>query len=622
MTTTRSRCDTHPHGRAVRLVAVLAAIALLAACSGGGGRVPGIDEIDAPDTDPLIPEGFEDACSSSADPAVHAFAVALGYCNGGGPSVPDGIGCDDEDSDGYCDDCVDINGDGFCDDCTDYDGDGACDPCLSVGFDGYCSCFDYDDNGTCDDDLNNDCGSNDIFVPCEPELPCETDADWDGICDDEDPCIDIDWDGWCDLDDPCVDGDFNGICDNADCYDFDLDGDCDPFDDVCVDINGDGICYDPPGPLMPVPPTFDFGLLAPGECVDQGSAVSTPDGIWFDDAVVYTPGGAPRLIFGSVQDLTWSNHVFERDEEGRPQRELIDTNRDGYADREVTWSYDALHRLVAKTRRHVAGTAQLDDDTVESWTYEYFPGQSEAYREHYRWRYGDTWGWSTVTLTLDGGDTVINHHDYSDDGLFDATVTVTWSADHQVMTRGTDFEADGIDDETERQTFHQSGALLERAVDFNADGEVDYADVAAVTEGAFGLEQLEMDLGNDGVIDRAETYLYDAEGVLTDRIDAHSDGQLWHTSFDAQGRQVEHLNDRNSDGVWGYAEHTAWHEGDVVASTRSEWDDTEDGLIDAWNELIYDEQGRKVLERSGTTPEEPSFELARTYETLCLTPPP
>lgn len=113
-----------------------------------------------------------------------------------------------------------------------------------------------------------DCGCSDIPVgdcDCEGNAldavgvcggGCLVDADGDGICDSEDPCVglaDEDGDGICDLEDPCIGvPDAAGIC-NGDCQ-TDADGDgvcddngadpCDGIVDACGVCNGPGPIYD------------------------------------------------------------------------------------------------------------------------------------------------------------------------------------------------------------------------------------------------------------------------------------------------------------------------------------------------------------------------------------------
>ena len=129
-------------------------------------------------------------------------------------------------------------------DCNvDADADGICDD--------EDDCLDVNQNGTCDEDeVGDDCfhdSDNDGIVDCEDSCPFG-DFDNDGICDVEDPCVGVvDVLGICNG--HCffnVDGDY--ICDDADnCTDMDAcnyndptNGDC-LYLDECDVCGGDGI---------------------------------------------------------------------------------------------------------------------------------------------------------------------------------------------------------------------------------------------------------------------------------------------------------------------------------------------------------------------------------------------
>jgi hypothetical protein len=170
---------------------------------------------------------------------------ALGVCGGDCAADADADGiCDDIDECvGELDECGVCNGPGAvyacgCDvlpagdcDCngTQLDAVGECggDCTADVDADGLCDdeddCIDINQNGTCDDEETGD--------------DCLHDSDDDGIVDCEDTCPygDFDNDGICDVEDPCVGVvDVLGIC-NGHCF-FNVDGDliCDDVDN-CID---------------------------------------------------------------------------------------------------------------------------------------------------------------------------------------------------------------------------------------------------------------------------------------------------------------------------------------------------------------------------------------------------
>gem|GEM_PF-613071 len=166
---------------------------------------------------------------------------ALGVCGGGCAADADADGiCDDEDDCvGAVDACGICNGPGEIYECgcsdipagdcdcegTQLDAIGVCggDCNADADADGICDdeddCLDVNQNGTCDEDEAGD--------------DCFHDSDDDGIVDCEDSCPfgDFDNDGICDVEDPCVGVvDVLGIC-NGHCF-FNVDGDyiCDDVD--------------------------------------------------------------------------------------------------------------------------------------------------------------------------------------------------------------------------------------------------------------------------------------------------------------------------------------------------------------------------------------------------------
>ena len=180
---------------------------------------------------------------------------ALGVC--GGDCAEDvnenGICDDEEDCLGTVDACGVCDGPGAiyecgCEDIAegDCDCDGnqldECGVCGGPGAIYECGCFELT-AGTCDCD-----GSQlDAIGVCGGS--CTADSDADGICDDEDDCIDVNQNGTCDEDETgedCLhDSDDDGIVDCEDTCpygDFDNDGLCD-VDDPCVgQVDVMGIC--------------------------------------------------------------------------------------------------------------------------------------------------------------------------------------------------------------------------------------------------------------------------------------------------------------------------------------------------------------------------------------------
>ena len=159
---------------------------------------------------------------------------ACGVCNGPGEIYE--CGCQE------CE-CEDIDEDDICDDEDDCVGEiDACGICNGPGDIYACGCSDIP-SGDCDCD-----GTQlDAVGVCGGD--CSVDSDADGICDDEDDCIDVNQNGTCDVDetgDDCLhDSDDDGIVDCEDSCpfgDFDNDGICDA-DDPCVGvIDVLGIC--------------------------------------------------------------------------------------------------------------------------------------------------------------------------------------------------------------------------------------------------------------------------------------------------------------------------------------------------------------------------------------------
>ena len=212
-----------------------------------------------------IPEGACDCDGNVID--------ALGVCGGGCAADTDADGiCDDvDDCVGALDACGICNGPGEIYECgcsdipagdcdcdgTQLDAIGVCggDCNVDADADGICDdeddCLDVNQNDTCDEDeVGDDCfhdSDNDGIVDCEDSCPFG-DFDNDGICDAEDPCVGVvDVLGICNG--HCffnVDGDF--ICDDADnCTDMDAcnyndptNGDC-LYLDECDVCGGDGI---------------------------------------------------------------------------------------------------------------------------------------------------------------------------------------------------------------------------------------------------------------------------------------------------------------------------------------------------------------------------------------------
>ncbi|OUU19090.1 MAG: hypothetical protein CBC05_00545, partial [Crocinitomicaceae bacterium TMED45] len=166
---------------------------------------------------------------------------ACGICNGPGEIYE--CGCSDIPA-GDCDcDGTQLDAIGVCGgDCNaDADADGICDD--------EDDCLDVNQNGTCDEDeAGDDCfhdSDDDGIVDCEDDCPFG-DFDNDGICDVEDPCVGVvDVLGICNG--HCffnVDGDY--ICDDVDnCTDMDACNYNDPTNGDCLYLDTCGVCGGP-----------------------------------------------------------------------------------------------------------------------------------------------------------------------------------------------------------------------------------------------------------------------------------------------------------------------------------------------------------------------------------------
>jgi hypothetical protein len=229
-----------------------------------------------------------DGICDDEDDCVGAYDEC-GVCNGNGPSGDcgcDGIPAGDCDCEGnqldacgvcggpgeiYECGCTDIPA-GFCD-CngTSYDAIGVCGgTCLAdVDNDGICDdeddCIDMNGNGICDED--------------EDDLDCNHDSDGDGIADCDDPCPfgDFDNDGICDAIDDCIGQvDVIGICNGHCWFDIDEDGICDD-EDLCRDT--DACNYnDPSNDACTYPGCTDMAACnydAAAGCLEAGSCEYT-----------------------------------------------------------------------------------------------------------------------------------------------------------------------------------------------------------------------------------------------------------------------------------------------------------------------------------------------------------
>ena len=196
---------------------------------------------------------------------------ALGVCGGGCAADADADGiCDDvDDCVGELDECGICNGSGAIYECgcfeipagacdcdgTQLDAIGVCggDCDADADADGICDdeddCLDVNQNGTCDDEeAGDDCfhdSDDDGIVDCEDDCPFG-DFDNDGICDVEDPCVGVvDVLGICNG--HCffnVDGDY--ICDDVDnCTDTEACNYNDPSNGDCLYLDTCGVCGGP-----------------------------------------------------------------------------------------------------------------------------------------------------------------------------------------------------------------------------------------------------------------------------------------------------------------------------------------------------------------------------------------
>ncbi len=235
------------------------------------------------ENDPCV--GNYDACNVCNGPgdiyACGCTGIPSGDCDCNGNqldalNVCGGDCAADADSDGICDDidpCV-----GAFDECGICNGPGAVHNCGCSDYPpGDCDCNGNQSDalgvcgGTCEADADNDgiCDDNDPCIGSYDALnvcngTCEADEDNDGICDDVDPCVGAyDALGVCNGDCPSdVDGD--NVCDNAEipgCMNeeacnyneeaTDDDGSCSTFDaigvcggDCTADTDADGVCDD------------------------------------------------------------------------------------------------------------------------------------------------------------------------------------------------------------------------------------------------------------------------------------------------------------------------------------------------------------------------------------------
>lgn len=227
------------------------------------------------------------ASATEQDETACMRADALGICGGGcaGDSDLDGI-CDDEDTcDGDVDECGVCNGSGIpVGDCDCFGNE--LDALLICG--GRCA-EDNDGDGICDVDVDGNVidqcdGDFDAIGVCGGD--CDTDTDGDGICDDEDDCEGVaDECGVCEgpglEDDKCnCDGDeFDAIFECGGTCQSDADG-----DGICDDNGGDdcigqyddcGVCN---GPGIPEGKCDCFGSEEDQIGVCGGNCISDSDG--------------------------------------------------------------------------------------------------------------------------------------------------------------------------------------------------------------------------------------------------------------------------------------------------------------------------------------------------------
>ena len=183
---------------------------------------------------------------------------------------------------GNCTSCfADEDFDGVCDDIDDCVGEfDECGICNGLGAIYDCGCAGIPE-GTCDCDGN----QLDAVGVCGGD--CASDFDADGICDDEDDCLDVNQNGICDDDDtpdPCnSDVDNDGI---ADC------------DDDCIDVNQNGICDTSEPPW-----SCGEDLVFKGHTY---ATVQINGQCWFAENLRSTSYANGDAIAGDLNDPAWS----------------------------------------------------------------------------------------------------------------------------------------------------------------------------------------------------------------------------------------------------------------------------------------------------------------------------
>ena len=214
---------------------------------------------------------------------------------------------------GYGATFVDADSDGICDDNDDCSGVvDECGICNGPGAIYECGCFEIPE-ADCDCEGNQEdalgiCGGG-----------CVEDADFDGVCDDLDPCVGaLDECGICNgpgaiYECGCDEGDALGNCGGNCLADFDEDGICDDTDDCVGSIDECGLCNGPGA-------VYDCGCEECSEFVQCGdpigyqgynyNTVLIGDQCWFAEnlrSLNYRNGDA---IIGNLSTVGWAAASF------------------------------------------------------------------------------------------------------------------------------------------------------------------------------------------------------------------------------------------------------------------------------------------------------------------------
>ena len=228
----------------------------------------------------------------------------------------------------------------------DSDGDGICDEDEIMGCTNDMAC-NYDEAATDDDmscelpgdmcdDMNANTENDTVTADCGCEGTCVSDADGDGICDEEEVagCTDP---GACNYDAAATDD--NGTCEGAEEY-YDCDGNC------LSDMDEDGVCdeLEVPGCNNPYACNYDETATDDdGSCVLVGDACDDGDANTENDAI-----NAACECEGQIPDLIASQDLIELEVYPNPVVDVLN----------VTLPQGAVHGLSLMS---VSGQTVLSD---------------------------------------------------------------------------------------------------------------------------------------------------------------------------------------------------------------------------------------------------------------------